>query len=117
VDLQQVLDVEADLTDRLAARSRTTGTDVDEPALPAAVRGRLHAGQAASVTALAGDRPLLVIEGAAGAGTTTALAATRQLLEADGRQLLVVTPTLKAAKVAAAEVGTAAVSAAWLAFS
>jgi exodeoxyribonuclease V alpha subunit len=113
---QPVLDVEADLTDRLAARSSTTGADVDEPALPAAVCGRLDAGQAAAVTALAGNLPLVVIEGAAGAGKTTALAATRRLLEVDGRRLVIVTPTLKAAKVAAAEVGTAAASAAWLAF-
>ena len=113
---QPVLDVEADLTDRLAARSRTVAADVDGPTLPDAVRGRLDAGQAAAVTALAGDQPLVVVEGAAGAGKTTALAATRQLLEADGRHLVVVTPTLKAAKVAAAEVGTATASAAWLAF-
>ncbi|SFT79090.1 AAA domain-containing protein [Geodermatophilus amargosae] len=111
---QPVLDVEAELTDRLAARGGTAG--VDEPVLPHAVRGRLDAGQAAAVTALAGDRPLVVVEGAAGAGKTTMLAATRALLGARGRRLTVVTPTLKAAKVAAAEVGTAAGSAAWLAF-
>ncbi len=58
----------------------------------------------------------MVIEGAAGAGKTTTLAATRALLERQRRGLLVVTPTLKAAKVAAAEVGAATGSAAWLAF-
>jgi exodeoxyribonuclease V alpha subunit len=57
-----------------------------------------------------------VIEGAAGTGKTTTLAATRALLERQRRVLMVVTPTLKAAKVAAAEVGTATGSAAWLAF-
>jgi exodeoxyribonuclease V alpha subunit len=57
-----------------------------------------------------------VIEGAAGAGKTTTLAATRQALEEQGRRLVVVTPTLKAAKVAAAEIGTAAGSVARLAF-
>ncbi|SDZ05619.1 AAA domain-containing protein [Geodermatophilus africanus] len=113
---QPVLDVEADLTDRLAARSRTADADVDEPVLPRAVRGQLDAGQAAAVTALSGDRSLVVVEGAAGAGKTTTLAAIRQLLNAQGRGLVVVTPTLKAAKVASAEVGTAAGSAAWLAF-
>jgi exodeoxyribonuclease V alpha subunit len=80
------------------------------------VRARLDAGQAAAVTALSGDRSLVVVEGAAGAGKTTTLAATRQLLNAQGRGLVVVTPTLKAAKVASAEVGTAAGSAAWLTF-
>jgi exodeoxyribonuclease V alpha subunit len=112
---QPVLDVEADLIDRLAARSQIV-EDADEPALPPDVCARLDAGQAAAVAALAGDRPLVVNEGAAGAGKTTTLAATRQLLETDGRRLVVVTPTLKAAKVAAAEVGAAAGSAAWLAF-
>ncbi|WP_091158917.1 MobF family relaxase [Geodermatophilus africanus] len=112
---QPVLDVEADLLDRLAARSQIV-EDADEPALPPVVRGRLDAGQAAAVAALTGDRPLVVVEGAAGAGKTTTLAATRQLLETDGRRLVVVTPTLKAAKVAATEVGTRTGSAAWLAF-
>jgi exodeoxyribonuclease V alpha subunit len=108
---QPVLDVETDLTDRLAARSQIVG-DADEPALPPVVCARLNAGQAAAVAALAGDRPLVVVEGAAGAGKTTTLTATHQLLEARGRGLVVVTPTLKAAKVAAAEVGAAAGSAA-----
>ena len=112
---QSVLDVEADLTTRLAARAVSdTG-----PALPverAAAAGRLDAGQAAAVAALAGDRPLVVVEGAAGAGKTTSLAATRDLLEQQGRRLVVVTPTRKAAKVAAAELGAAAGSAASLAF-
>jgi ATP-dependent exoDNAse (exonuclease V) alpha subunit len=114
-----VLDVEADLSDRLAARSAPARADQrreHEPELPAAVRGQLDAGQAAAVTALAGDRPLIVVEGAAGAGKTTTLAATRALLHARGSGLVVVTPTLKAAKVAAAEVGTATGSAAWLTF-
>ena len=112
---QPVLDVEADLIHRLAARSRIV-KEADEPALPPVVCARLDAGQAVAVAALAGDRPLVVVEGAAGAGKTTTLAATRQLLETDGRRLMVVTPTLKAAKVAAAEVGARTGSAAWLAF-
>ena len=110
-----VLDVEADLMSRLAAR----GVPDNDPALPverADAAGRLDAGQAAAVAALAGDRPLVVVEGAAGTGKTTTLAATRDLLEAQGRRLVVVTPTRKAAKVAAGEVGTAAGSAASLAF-
>jgi exodeoxyribonuclease V alpha subunit len=44
------------------------------------VRG-LDRGQAAVAAALAGDRPLIVVEGAAGAGKTTTLAAIRGLLE------------------------------------
>jgi thymidine kinase len=68
------------------------------------------------IAALAGERSLIVVEGAAGAGKTTTLSATRDLLAAHGRRLAVVTPTLKAAKVAQSEVGAHAGSAGWLAF-
>ncbi|RBY90060.1 TrwC relaxase [Blastococcus sp. TF02A-26] len=116
-----VLAVEADLTARLAARAveRPVGVESPEPTPPVDVTAavaRLDPGQAAAVTALASKRALIVIEGAAGAGKTTTLAATRTLLTEQGRRLVVVTPTLKAAKVAAAEVGAAAGSAARLAF-
>jgi ATP-dependent exoDNAse (exonuclease V) alpha subunit len=75
---------------------------------------RIDPTQAAMVGALAGDGPLVVVEGAAGAGKTTALATTNQLLAQQGRRMLVVTPTLKAAEVAAAETGADGHSAAWL---
>ncbi len=55
----------------------------------------------------------MVVEGAAGAGKTTTLTATQQVLAEQGRRMLVVTPTLKAAQVAAREVGAAG-SVAWL---
>ncbi|HLM05697.1 MAG TPA: MobF family relaxase [Blastococcus sp.] len=115
---QPVLEVEADLTARLAARATTGRPDTDLTLSVDLAAGvpRLDAGQAAAVAALAGDRPLAVVEGAAGAGKTTTLAATRTLLHDQGRGLVVVTPTLKAAKVAAAEVGAAAGSAAWLVY-
>ncbi|CCG02168.1 MobF family relaxase [Blastococcus saxobsidens] len=123
-----VLAVEADLTARFAARAVARSTDAPHSGpipppthltptvAPAATAGKLDAGQTAAVAALAGDRALIVIEGAAGAGKTTTLAATRQALEEQGRRLVVVTPTLKAAKVAAAEIGTAAGSVARLTF-
>ncbi|NEK84892.1 relaxase domain-containing protein [Blastococcus saxobsidens] len=115
---QPVLEVEADLTARLAARAATGRSDPEltSPLDLAAGGARLDPGQAAVVAVLAGDRPLAVVEGAAGAGKTTTLAAVRDVLGQQGRQLVVVTPTLKAAKVAAAEVGSAAGSAAWLAY-
>jgi thymidine kinase len=106
-----VLDVEADLKARLAARSAADAS-LTQPVRSAAAGDRLDAGQTAAVAALTGDRPLVVIEGAAGAGNTTTLAATRNALEEQDRRLLVVTPTLKAAKVARAEIGTATGSAA-----
>jgi exodeoxyribonuclease V alpha subunit len=56
-----------------------------------------------------------VVEGAARAGKTTTLAAARTALGQQGHRLVVVTPTLKAATVAARELGSRAFSAAWLA--
>jgi exodeoxyribonuclease V alpha subunit len=117
---QPALDVEADLAARLAARNLDPHATPRPPGpLPAgrseAVRG-LDVGQTAAVAALAGDRPLVVVEGAAGAGKTTTLAAARDLLEQQGRRLTVVTPTLKAAQVAAGERGAPAGSAAWLVY-
>src|SRR4051812_21708370 len=113
-----VLDVEADLRIRFAARGGHALLNGPRTApLPARLLRRLDAGQAAVVAALAGDRRLVVVEGAAGAGKTTALAAARDLLQRQGRRLVVVTPTLKAAQVARAEVGAAAGSAASLVFA
>ncbi|WP_310964903.1 MobF family relaxase [Nocardioides terrisoli] len=56
---------------------------------------------------LRGDRRerISVVEGAAGAGKTRRLAATREQVEARGGRMVVVTPTRKAAQVAAGEVG------------
>lgn len=51
---------------------------------------------------------ITIVEGAAGAGKTRRLAATREQVEARGGRMLVVTPTRKAAQVAAGEVGTEA---------
>ncbi len=108
---QRVLDVEADLIRRLARRGH-------EPTHPARLgaRGidRVDPVLAAVVGALAGDGALVVVEGAAGAGKTTALRATQQMLGRRGDRLIVVTPTLKAAQVAAAETGAEGRSAAWL---
>jgi hypothetical protein len=109
---QHVLDVEADLVARLAARGGTGAVTTHEP-LPV---DRLDAGQREAVVALSGDAALVVVEGAAGAGKTTTLAATRDALAGQGRRLVVVTPTLKAAQTASAELGTGAGSAAWLAY-
>ena len=71
--------------------------------------------QRAAVASLAGSAQLLVVEGAAGAGKTKTLSATQALLAERGHRMVVVTPTLKAAKVAGRETGTSAFSAAWLA--
>src|SRR5829696_5397737 len=113
-----VLAVEADLVARFAARAGGPPSNGQRPDLvPAGGGWGLDAGQAAVVAALTGDRPLVVVEGAAGAGKTTTLAATRVLLQRQGRRLMVITPTLKAAKVARAEVGASAGSAAALVYA
>lgn len=107
----QVLEVEAEVLARIAGRA-------EQPARTASMGGgglvRTDPAQAAVVGALAGDGQLVVVEGAAGAGKTTALRSTQELLSRRGHRLLVVTPTLKAAEVAAAETGAEGHSAAWL---
>jgi exodeoxyribonuclease V alpha subunit len=100
--------VEADLTARFVARAATAPTP---GTVPAAVVTGLDETQQNVVAALAGDGRLLVIEGAAGAGKTTTLAAARTVIEDVGQRLVVVTPTKKAAQIAAKQLGTAAFSA------
>ena len=115
----QVLAVEGELAIRLIARAAHTPASPASPAQHMAggieAAEELDAAQQAVVAALAGTGPLTLVEGAAGAGKTTTLAATRESLERQGHRLVVVTPTLKAARVAADETGTTAYSAAWLA--
>ena len=107
----QVLEVEADLIARIARRAA-------KPARIVRLGGRglvrVDPTQAAVVGILAGDGALVVVEGAAGAGKTTALRATQEMLRRQERRLMVVTPTLKAAEVAATETGATGHSAAWL---
>jgi exodeoxyribonuclease V alpha subunit len=107
----QVVEVEADLVHRLARRGGKPGRRVR---LHGRGLRRVDPSQAAVVVALAGDGQLVVAEGAAGAGKTTALRLAQALLARQGHRLLVVTPTLKAAQVAAAETGADGHSAAWL---
>ncbi len=105
-----VLEVEADIVVRVADRAIVPPTAA--VVSPDAGTG-LDQHQRAAVAALTGQARLVVVEGAAGAGKTTTLAATKKVLAEQGRRMLVVTPTLKAAQVAAREVGIAG-SAAWL---
>jgi exodeoxyribonuclease V alpha subunit len=107
----QVLEVEADIIQRIAARA---GQPTQRTRLGGRGLVRIDPTQAEVVAALAGDGQLLVVDGAAGAGKTTALRTTQALLARQGHRLLVVTPTLKAAEVAAQETGAEGYSAAWL---
>ena len=107
---RHVLRTEADIVTRLATRAQAP---VASAVLTTSQVEGLDDLQRTAVAALAGQASLVVIEGAAGAGKTTSLAATKAVLSERGRRMLVVTPTLKAAQVAAREVGTAG-SVAWL---
>ncbi|MDQ3095012.1 MAG: AAA family ATPase [Actinomycetota bacterium] len=108
---REVLGVEADLVRRLVTRAEKPGA----PRRTGATIGgaQLDPDQQRVAAALAGTSTLLVVEGAAGAGKTTTLRAARHLVEMGNERLVIVTPTLKAARVAEEQVGTAAYSAAW----
>lgn len=108
----QVIAVEDRLVRLLGLLAYTGGQDAQMGGVAAA---SLDPAQRAAVAALTGTRCLLVVEGAAGAGKTTTLAATKTALAARGHRMIVVTPTLKAAGVAAQEIDAPAFSAAWLA--
>lgn len=96
-----VVAVETELRDRLAARATRSVSgatpEVDAPGL--------DADQVRAAAAIAGTAPLVVVEGAAGAGKTTMLRTAIEAAVAEGRRTRVVTPTKKAADVAAQELG------------
>ena len=110
---RHVLEVEADLTTRLARRAMTPPEGLDPIVTDAG--SSLDPVQREVVRTVAAGADLVVVEGAAGAGKTTTLAVARAAIEQRGGRLRVVTPTLKAASVAARQVGGDASSAAWLA--
>ena len=93
---ERVLQVEEELRATFTTRGLQSGLVVDETLI-----GTLNAEQSAAARALASSAPLVVIEGAAGAGKTTMLGVGRELAAAEGRELLVVAPTKRAASEAA----------------
>lgn len=106
-----VLEAEGNLIARLARRGAQPARGVR---IGARGLDRIDPAQAAVVGALAGDGQLVVVEGAAGSGKTSALRTTQAVLARQGHRLVVVTPTLKAAEVAATETGADGRSASWL---
>ena len=70
----------------------------------------LDAGQTEAAAALAGTDRLVSVTGPAGAGKTTMLRVARLALTRQGRRLVVVAPTKKAASVAGREIGATASS-------
>ncbi|PJJ63690.1 MobF family relaxase [Compostimonas suwonensis] len=99
-----VVAVETNLRDRLTARATPGARQVPDMAHLADAAG-LDPEQAQAAAAVAGTDPLVVVEGAAGAGKTTMLGAAIEAATGQRRATRVVTPTKKAADVAAQELG------------
>ena len=90
--------------DRIAQRGTPAtvgGSDSDRP---------FDEHQLDAIAAIAGTDRLVSVTGPAGAGKTTVLRAARDLLSGQGRRMIVVAPTKKAAMVAGREVGSSASS-------
>ena len=98
------------LTACLATPANTGFPDVTARA----AERELDPGQACAAAAVASTDPLVVVEGAAGAGKTTMLAVAIDGAAGEGRATRIVTPTKKAADVAARELGVPAESVAKL---
>lgn len=107
----EVLAVETDILTRMASRAAQSGSTA---LLPRGAAKILDSGQLAAVAVLVGSSKLVVVEGAAGTGKTTTLGVTQTLLAQQQQRMVVLTPTLKAAQVAARETGATGHSAAWL---
>lgn len=102
-----VIAAETRLRDLLTARAAPAGRSRAPDLTHVARRHRLDPAQARAAAAVASADPLVVVEGAAGAGKTTMLAAAIEAAAAHGRATRVVTPTKKAAEVAHQELGVA----------
>ncbi|QBE50362.1 TrwC relaxase [Leucobacter triazinivorans] len=108
----RVVQAETELRDLLAARvpaQEPKHTDVSE----AAAARWLDAGQERAAAAVASADPLVIVEGAAGAGKTTMLGVAIEVAAEQGRASRVLAPTLRAAQVVREELGvpTASVAA------
>ncbi|WP_448005997.1 MobF family relaxase [Agromyces bauzanensis] len=101
-----VIASETRLRDLLTARAAHAGHRAPD-LTHVARRHRLDPAQARAAAAVASTDPLVVVEGAAGAGKTTMLAAAIEAAAAHGRATRVVTPTKKAADVAHQELEVA----------
>jgi hypothetical protein len=101
-----VIASETRLRDLLTARAAHVGRRAPD-LTHVAHRHRLDPSQARAAAAVASVDPLVVVEGAAGAGKTTMLAAAIEAAAAHGRATRVITPTKKAADVAHQELGVA----------
>ncbi|MEA5456822.1 MobF family relaxase [Sinomonas sp. JGH33] len=108
-----VIGAETELRDLLAAR--VADAEPERPSLGGLAQADgLDPDQREAAAAVASRDPLVVVEGAAGAGKTTMLAAAIAASEREGRPVRVVAPTKKAAQVAAEELDVPADSVAAL---
>jgi hypothetical protein len=98
--------------DRLVSAGVAVPTDaVTEVAGQVLDGGRsLDDGQTAAASAIAGTDRLVTVTGPAGTGKTTMLKVAKELLHRQGRRMVVVAPTKKAASVAGRETGATASS-------
>ena len=99
-----VVAVETRLRDMLASRASVGARQVPD-VVRLGHRRLLDPEQAQAASAVASTDPLVVVEGAAGAGKTAMLGVAIEAAAAEGRVTRVVTPTKKAADVAHQELG------------
>jgi RecA/RadA recombinase len=100
----RVVAVEMELRDLLTARAEKSNQRV--PGVHGlAMQASLDDEQERAAAVVASTNPLVVVEGAAGSGKTTMLKMAIATAAAEGREMRVVTPTKKAADVAAQELG------------
>jgi hypothetical protein len=114
----RVVQVETELRDLITARTpeqEPEHPDVREHA--AALGQRLDSGQLDAAAAVASQDPLVIVEGAAGAGKTTMLATAIRATEQHGGRVRVVALTKRAAEVAHQELGVPAESVAALVYA
>ena len=109
----RVVQAETELRDLLTAR--VPKREPKHPDVHEAAQARgLDGGQERAAAAVASRDPLVVVEGAAGAGKTTMLGVAIDVARERGRVSRVVAPTLRAAQVARDELGVPATSVAAL---
>ncbi len=110
----QVVAAETRLRDLLTTSTAANRHAVQPDVAALAKDHGLDEAQASAAAAIASTDPMVVVEGAAGAGKTTMLGAAITAAAAEARTTRVVTPTKKAADVAARELGVPAESVAKL---
>lgn len=110
----QVITAETRLRGLLTTTTEANGRAGHPDVMTLAAGSGLDETQALAAGAIASTDQLVIVEGAAGAGKTTMLSAAITAAGSEGRSTRVVTPTKKAADVAARELGVPAESVAKL---